>query len=121
MSERILQEVGNYIGKFVASTPSNFVGVWRDNLRVRVTIDVNKPLKRKMKIRSAGGEWFWISFKYENVPIFCFICGVMGHSNKFCSSLFVIPKSEIVKPYGDFMHASIFQTSRETNWCEMAS
>lgn len=58
MTERILKEVGNYIGNFVASAPSNFVGVWRDFLRVRVTIDITRPLKRRMKIRNAGKEWF---------------------------------------------------------------
>lgn len=105
MAERILREVGNYIGKFVASAPSNFVGVWRDYLRVRVTIDVTKPLKRRMKIKSAGKEWFWISFKYENVPTFCFICGILGHAEKYCSQLFVVPEKDIVRPYGDFMRA----------------
>lgn len=105
MSERILKEVGNYIGKFVDFPPGNFTGVWRDYLRVQITIDVTKPLKRRMKIRSAGNEWFWISFKYENVPTFCFICGVLGHAEKFCSQLFVIPEKDIVKPYGDFMRA----------------
>lgn len=54
MSERILKEIDNYIGKFVASAPSNFVGIWREYLRVRVNIDVIKPLKRRMKLRSAG-------------------------------------------------------------------
>lgn len=105
MTERIVQEVGNYIGKFVSSATNNFVGVWRDYLRVRVTIDVTKPLKRRMKIRSAGGEWFWINFKYENVPTFCFICGVLGHSERLCSHLFTTPEAEISKPYGDFMRA----------------
>lgn len=48
MNERILTEVGNSIGKFVASCPTNFTGAWREYFRVRVTIDVNKPLKRRI-------------------------------------------------------------------------
>lgn len=80
MSERIVKEVANYIGSFVESCSSNFVGVWREYMRVRVWIDLSKPLKRKMKIRKAGDEGFWINFKYENVPTFCFICGILGHS-----------------------------------------
>lgn len=105
MTERIVQEIGNYVGNFVASAPTNFTGVWRDYLCVRVTIDITKPLKCKMKIRSAGGDWFWISFKYENVPTFCFIYGIVGHSENFCSKLFVLPASEIEKPYEEFMRA----------------
>lgn len=54
MSERILIEVGNYVGKFMASCPSNFTGVWRDYFRIRVTIYVTKPLKRRIKIKKAA-------------------------------------------------------------------
>lgn len=105
MTERILTEVGNYTGKFVSSCPSNFSGVWRDYFRIRVTIDVSKPLKRRMKVKRAAENWFWINFKYENVPTFCFICGVLGHSEKFCSRLFTVAEADIVKPYGPWMRA----------------
>lgn len=105
MTERIIKEVGNYIGTYVRSCPSNFVGGWRDYLRVRVLVDVLKPLKRRMKVRKAGGEWDWINFKYENVPTFCFICGLQGHSDKFCR-LFVTKESDIVRPYGEWMRAT---------------
>lgn len=84
MSEKIITEVGNQLGKFVSSCPSNFKGVWRGYLRIRVSMDLSKPLKRKMKIRKFGNEWGSITFKYENVPTFFFICGVLGHSEKYC-------------------------------------
>lgn len=105
MSEKILTEVGNNIGKFVSSCPTNFHEVWREYLRVRVTIDVTKPLKRRMKIKKAADDWYWINFKYENVPTFCFICGLLGHSEKFCGRLFVTPEADIVKPYGSWLRA----------------
>lgn len=107
MTEKVVKEVGNYIGNFVMSCPSNFTGVWRDYLRVRVAIDLAKPLKRRMKIRRAGNDWFWIVFKYENVPTFCFICGLLGHSDKFCSHLFEAGEGEIVRPYGPWMRAPL--------------
>lgn len=105
MTEKVVKEVGNYIENFVASCPSNFKGVWREYLRVRVTMDLSKPLKRRMKIRMTGNDWFWIAFKYENVPTFCFICGLLGHSDKFCSRLFDTSEGEIVRPYGPWMRA----------------
>lgn len=105
MSEKIIKEIGNYIGVFVESCASNFMGVWREYMRVRVSIDLSKPLKRRMKIRKMGEECSWINFKYENVPTFCFICGFLGHSEKFCSKLFDTPEQDIIKPYGAWLRA----------------
>ena len=107
MSEKIITEVGNEIGKYVCSCPTNFKGVWREYMRNRVTMDLSKPLKRRMKIRKSGKEWIWITFKYENVPTFCFICGLLGHSEKFCNQLFEKLENEIVKPYGIWMRAPL--------------
>ncbi|KAM6552563.1 hypothetical protein CsatB_013325 [Cannabis sativa] len=50
MLERVVKSAGDYIGGYVKSDPKNFNGIWRDYLRVRATIDVNKPLKRRMKL-----------------------------------------------------------------------
>lgn len=112
MSEKVIKKVGNFIGTFVESCPSNFTGVWREFLRVRVTIDLSKPLKRRMKIRQIGNDRYWITFKYENAPIFCFICGLLGHFEKFCSRLFDSPDGEISKPYGAWMRAPLRRQPR---------
>lgn len=105
MTERVVKEVGNFIGEYGESCGRNFSGGWKEYLRVRVQIDLTKPLKRRMKVRKSGDEWTWINFKYENVPSFCFICGIVGHSEKFCSRLFDTPENEIVRPYGAWMRA----------------
>lgn len=83
MSQRVVKDIGNHIGVFVESDPNNFVGVWRDYLRVRVSINIEKPLKRRMKLKRNEEQWCWANFKYEGVPTFCFICGLIGHSEKF--------------------------------------
>lgn len=54
-SEFILKSIGNYVGKFVASDPKNFNGLWRNFLRIKVAIDVYKPLKKIMRIKKASG------------------------------------------------------------------
>ncbi|KAF4355439.1 hypothetical protein F8388_015193 [Cannabis sativa] len=74
-------------------------------LRVRVTVNIDIPLKRRMKLKKTGGEWFYANLKYEFVPTFCFICGIIGHSENFCHKLFDTPEEELVKPYGNFMRA----------------
>lgn len=104
-TEKILQGIGNFVGSFVRSCPSNFDDVWREYMRIRVSLNLAKPLKRRMKIKMTGNDWFWVNFKYENVPSFCFICGIIGHSDKYCGQLFEKPEQEIVKPYGTWMRA----------------
>ncbi|KAH9680788.1 CCHC-type domain-containing protein [Citrus sinensis] len=103
MSEKVLKHIGNYVGTFVDSDENNFMGVWRTYMRIRVAIDVRKPLKHKMKLKKEGGEWFWIDFKYERLNIFCFICGLLGHTEKQCPKLYDYPSGEIVKAYGHWM------------------
>lgn len=47
MNEKIFQPVGNYVGKYVESCKNNFIGVWREYLRVRVYIRSIKTVKTK--------------------------------------------------------------------------
>uniref|UniRef100_A0A803P703 Uncharacterized protein n=1 Tax=Cannabis sativa TaxID=3483 RepID=A0A803P703_CANSA len=83
------------------SDPNNFQGIWREYLRVRVRLNVGKPLKRRMKFKKKNGDVFNANFKYERVPTFCFICGIMGHSERFCSTSY----DTITKPYSNEMRA----------------
>ena len=45
-------------------------------LRARVTVDVNKPLRRGVLIESAARQSAdWYEVQFENIPHFCFSCG----------------------------------------------
>lgn len=105
MSQRVVKDIGNYIGTFIESDANNFMEVWRDYLRVRVSIPLDVPLKRRMKLKKSEEKWCWANFKYEGVPTFCFICGMIGHSEKFCERIFETPLELIEKPYGIWMRA----------------
>ncbi|XP_062099715.1 uncharacterized protein LOC133805549 [Humulus lupulus] len=105
MSDRVLKACGGFIGMFISSCPKNYAGIWREFLRVRVRINIEQPLKRRMKIQYSKRDFFWAEFKYERLPTFCFICGVLGHSEKFCIKLFEEEPENIVRPYGLFMRA----------------
>lgn len=77
----------------------NFDGAIRVFFRIRVEIEVSLPLKKRMRLRKDNGEWVKIEFKYERLPTFCFICGRLGHGDRFC------PKAmrgggTVVKSYG---------------------
>jgi hypothetical protein len=68
-------------------------------LRARVSIVVNKPIKRGVFLRmSKDGEPDWYDAQYEKLPFFCYSCGVMGHSGLECAS--PAPRNEYGKlPY----------------------
>ncbi|XP_021775621.1 uncharacterized protein LOC110739484 [Chenopodium quinoa] len=52
--------------------------------RVKVMLDVQKPLKRYQTLRTKEGNVIRINLKYERLPFFCFSCGTMGHSERDC-------------------------------------
>lgn len=58
-------------------------------------MNVLKPLKRRMKIKRKGGTWSWINFKYERLSTICFVCDILGHSEKDCNVVSANPEKEI--------------------------
>ncbi|XP_062104125.1 uncharacterized protein LOC133815285 [Humulus lupulus] len=100
MSERMVRDIGNRIGDFVESDLNNFNGVWRDYMRIRVLLNVDLPVKRKMNIKNQNGQICCVQFKYEDLTTFCFICGILGHSERFCEKIFDTPQHLLVKLYG---------------------
>lgn len=69
-------------------------------MRIRVSTNIRKLLKRMMKLKKAGGEWIWIDFKYERLSTFCFIYGLLGHIAQQCPKVYKCPRGEIVPVYG---------------------
>uniref|UniRef100_A0A803Q9H0 Zinc knuckle CX2CX4HX4C domain-containing protein n=1 Tax=Cannabis sativa TaxID=3483 RepID=A0A803Q9H0_CANSA len=95
MSERVVRDLGNFVGTFVKSDPNNFIGVWRDYLWVRIKLDITRPLRRKKKLEKQGSVVCYAHFKYEDLPTFCFICGILGHSDRSFERLFDTPRDQI--------------------------
>ncbi|XP_074363906.1 uncharacterized protein LOC141704580 [Apium graveolens] len=77
-SEFILQSVGNFVGKFVVSDPKNFQGVWRNYVRIKVVVNVNKPLKSQMRIKKAGANRCGLNSNMSGCHHFIFIVGSSG-------------------------------------------
>lgn len=60
-------------------------GLGLDNFcRVKLMLDIRKPLRRSQRIKGKDGNVISIDFKYERLPFFCFMCGIMGHSENDC-------------------------------------
>lgn len=105
LSDRILQSIGNYVGVFVKTDPTNTNGLWKTYARKRVTMDVEKPIKRRIKVKWEVGSWSWINFKYERFSTLCFVCGLLGHSERDCGIVYDNPEKEIERAYGVWLRA----------------
>ncbi|XP_074363518.1 uncharacterized protein LOC141704100 [Apium graveolens] len=105
ISEKIIQSIGNSVGVVVKTDPLNMQGLWKPYMRVRVTMDIGKPLKRRMKLKREGDTWSWINFKYERLSTFCFVCGLLGHSERDCDIVYANPEKVIDRAYGVWLRA----------------
>lgn len=104
-TERVGKSLGNFIGTFLAYDDSNLGAAWLPYMRIKVEINVNQPLRRWKKIKVKDGNSIKVDFKYERLQIFCFICGKLGHSERFCDVPYSNPDSVIDKGWGAFLKA----------------
>ena len=77
---------------------------WGEALRVKVTLDLHKPLMRGrvLKIKEAP---MLIPFKYEKLPKFCFRCGVIKRGVTGCSERNNARKQNATAEYGPWIRA----------------
>lgn len=57
ISQRVVIDIGNYFGKFIESHIDYFIGVWREYLRVKISIPLDVPIKRRMKLTKSMSKW----------------------------------------------------------------
>lgn len=55
MTEIAGKQLGNFFGSFIAYDPNNNSSIWREYMRIKISIDVRQPLKRKKKICRKNG------------------------------------------------------------------
>ena len=56
-------------------------------------------------MKKPGSDWFTTNFKYERLPSFCFICGLIGHIDKLCEKVFLLLESEIFRNWDASLRA----------------
>ena len=84
MSMEVGRELDNSLGNFIESDRRTGHSDQVKFMRIRVDLQLDKPLRRKGKVANADGEKFCVSLKYERLPTFCFLCGRLGHDDKHC-------------------------------------
>ncbi|CAH9071794.1 unnamed protein product [Cuscuta epithymum] len=107
MTARAARGIANSIGSFVQLDESSPGGKKRLFMRISVTLNVTMALTQRLQVRQEGNNWTWANFWYERLPNFCFLCGILGHADRFCPSN---PHSGIgigEKPYGPWLRADM--------------
>lgn len=57
---------------------------WDKSARVKVAMDVTRPLRRVLRFRNRMGQLSMVEIKYERLPTFCYVCGILGHIERDC-------------------------------------
>ncbi|KAF4348869.1 hypothetical protein G4B88_027482 [Cannabis sativa] len=79
-SRGLAKKVGEWVGKFIEVYEDSLHEGWGSFMHTRVRIDVTQPLIRgKMVYLPRVMDEHWLEFRYENLPVFCFHCGQLGH------------------------------------------
>jgi hypothetical protein len=83
MTKGIGSKIGESMGRFLDIDLAGDGAGWGRCLRIRVEIDLSKPLERGRALNLKGTS-HWVMFKYEKLPMFCFDCGRVIHGVKGC-------------------------------------
>ncbi|TXG69259.1 hypothetical protein EZV62_004194 [Acer yangbiense] len=87
MNRRSAKWLAEQIGE-VIEIPSESRDCWGKFLRVKVRIDISRPLKRWLRLSlDKSGNVVVVGLKYERMPEFCFACGRVGHGINECSDI----------------------------------
>lgn len=81
MSELVEKQLGDFYGEFMQYDAKNNSSIWMKYMRIKIKLDVRKPLKRKKKIKRKDGSETQSFCKYERLGDFCFVCGLVSHTD----------------------------------------
>lgn len=105
MAETIGKQLGNFSGSFVSYDTSNNTSILREYMRLRIKVDIRLPLKRKKKIVGKNRKEWVVNCKYEKVGDFCFVCGMLTHTERFCKKKFEGGDKEVIREWGSWLRA----------------
>jgi hypothetical protein len=85
MGKSIGEKIGSFVGLVEEVDVQEEAAGWGEYLRVKVSIELSKPLARGRMLHIPGRS-IWVAFKYEKLPKFCYTCGLIYHGKQGCSS-----------------------------------
>ncbi|KAK4421310.1 hypothetical protein Salat_2081500 [Sesamum alatum] len=76
--------IGHILGDLVQIELDDRMSLVNAIVKIKVSLDINKPLRRVMQLRLLERDDFTIRLTYARLPNFCFLCGKMRHIARTC-------------------------------------
>jgi len=76
-------------------------------MRIRVMVDVRKPLVCTKSIKKKGAAPVLVNIKYERLGIFCYYCGLLGHTEDSCEKLYAVEDDDGIRNWGPDIRVEI--------------
>jgi hypothetical protein len=118
IQQRVGQGIGQFLGELKSYDSRN--SVHSSYMRLKVRIDVTAPLKKQWQVRTSNGNYVTIVFKYEKLGVFCYRCGLLGHTDKVCPQLFELDSDDGVRAWGMDLRPSVLRvgTAATNRWLQ---
>jgi hypothetical protein len=100
------KEMGGQIGTVLDVGIYDFPGSAK-TVKVKINFNVQHPIRPGMYIGNNRDGISWIDFRYENLPMFCFGCGLVGHNIENCRNPHT-PYEGGTNPRGTWLRTKIF-------------
>ncbi|CAL2246752.1 unnamed protein product [Prunus armeniaca] len=84
MTVGVARKIGSLLGQVAEVDHADGEDCVGRFARVRIQFDVTQPLMRGAFVEFLEVGSIWISFLYEFLPEYCFICGCLGHPSRVC-------------------------------------
>ncbi|MBA0725626.1 hypothetical protein Golax_022194, partial [Gossypium laxum] len=114
MDRQTALDIGKAIGVLVTIDWKDWFGGWTEFMRIKVKIDIEKPLRRVVRFVDKDGSETIGLIKYERLPDFCFSCGIIGHTLKTCiTKVDEEEMNDIYLQFGSWMRAPLATPNQE--------
>ncbi|KAL0325214.1 UNVERIFIED_CONTAM: hypothetical protein Sradi_5090700 [Sesamum radiatum] len=87
MNREVASFIGNSLGKFRDMEMDGYGRAWGSSLHIRI-INMTQPLIRALRVCTTMGMEMVVSFTYEQLQNFCYLCGWLGHIHSYCELRF---------------------------------
>ncbi|PNX79396.1 cysteine desulfurase mitochondrial-like [Trifolium pratense] len=79
--------MGNHLGSLMGEVEASEIYEYPKKqtiVKIKVAINIHKPISAGIHVGNPTDGTCWIDYRYENLPLTCFKCGLMGHEEKLC-------------------------------------